>query len=493
VLWLGSATPAKQAQPCIQTHPGPVRAACRLRSVWTLEPGAIMASPTSTKDIAPGTDKVPASPGSSAPGARKRPDLQNLHPNLVLLTDEVKFHVLGDRARSQLAARPGYYSLLVSLSGMLVFAQDRGLESSGPRARVLMAGEVISSSTIVDVIGMISSHRWRGEFQVVTGSTHFQLMIDQGLLRYAASNRPEDDLALWFADLVSQDVARRVRKELLPGQRFEDAVVQRGLLTREQLQERAESLARKVFFDALTLSEGKYAFVVLPSDLDAPPPIDLQMRIQEMLLRGVERIDEVALFRRRIPHGQVRPYVREQPGVAVDDPNQRLILMQADGERTLDEIARLTGLVEYECLKATHDLIEAGHLELRIEELIDDYAVQALLMDFDAVLHNIVRFTGKVERLDALRDSLRQWLQSSGFMNYLGEGVVDSLHLDPSEVCDRMRMSRVEEPVATLKQALFDMVSFCSFVASTQMPHDMALQLSEYVQHALQAIADRWR
>lgn len=448
-----------------------------------------MASPTSTSERTSKAGKA----GSGPTTGRKRPDLQNLHPNLVLLTDEVKFHVLGDRARSQLAARPGYYSLLVSLSGMLVFAQDRGLESSGPRARVLMAGEIISSSTIVDVIGMISSHRWRGEFQIVTGSTHFQLMIDQGVLRYAASNRNEDDLSLWYSDLVPYDMVRRVRKELLPGQRLEQALVQRGLLTQEQLQERAESLARKVFIDALTSSEGKYAFVVLPSDLDAPPPFDLQLRIQEMLLRGVERIDEVALFRRRIPHGQVRPYVREQPGVAVDDPNQRLILMHADGECTLDEIARLTGLVEFECLKATHELLEARHLELRIEELIDDYAVQALVTDFDTVLRNIVRFVGRVDRLDALRESLRQWLQSSGFIHYLGEAVVDSLQLTSDEVCDRMRMSHVEEPVHTIKQALFDMVSFCSFVASTQMPHDMALQLSEYVQHALQAIADRWK
>ena len=286
---------------------------------------------------------APADNAKAASGT-KRPDLTNLHPNLVLVTNEQKFHVLGDRARSQLAARPGYYSLLVSLSGMLVFAKDRGLESSGPRARVLMAGEIISPSTVVDVIGMVASHRWRGEFQIVTGMTHFQLLIDQGTLLYAASNRPEDELHHWISDLVSKEELDEVRRKLLPGQRLEDKLVSRGLLTSAQLHERAERLAQKVFFDALTLADGKYAFMVLPEALNAPPPVSLRLQIQEMILLGVERIDESALFRQRIPHGQVRPRVIEQPGAVIDDANQRLVMMHANGEHTLEEIGNMLGV-----------------------------------------------------------------------------------------------------------------------------------------------------
>jgi hypothetical protein len=423
----------------------------------------------------------------------ERPDLQGLHPNLVLLTDELKFHVLGDRARSQLAARPGYYSLLVSLSGMLVFAQDRGLESTGPRARVLMAGEIISSSTVVDVIGMLASHRWRGELQIVTGTTLYQLMINQGILQYAASNRADDELVNWLADIVPLHHLQQVHDELLPGQRFEDAVLQRALLTEEQLLARAEGLSRKVFFDALTLADGKYAFVVLPESLDTAPPLSLQLRIQEMLLLGVERIDEFAYFRQRIPHGQVRPFIVEHAGVAIEDPHQRMILTHADGKRTLDEIARVAGLVEFECLKATHELMEAGHIELHIEEIIDDYAIHALLTDFDSVLRSIANFVLHVGRGDTLRDSLLQWLRSSGFGNYLGEGLARTLQLDAEEISEQLRLSRVDEPVQTLKQALFELVTFAMFVTSTLLPEKMALQLSDHVQQTLHAISDRWQ
>lgn len=447
--------------------------------------------PLSTEKTA--SPAVARSESSRVGNRPKRPDLSGIHPNLILLTDEVKFHVLGDRARSQLAARPGYYSLLVSLSGMLVFAQDRVIESTGPRARVLMAGEIISSSTVVDVIGMIASHRWRGEFQIVTGTTHYQLMINQGTLQYATSNRPEDKLNNWLAEGVPERLLKQVKGELLPGQRFEDVMVQRGVLTEEQLLKRAEDLSRKVFFDALTLSDGKYAFVVLPETLQAAPPMSLQLRITEMLLQGVERIDEFALFRKKIPHGYVRPVVIERPGVAVEEPNQRMILMHADGQRTLEEIARIAGLVEFECLKAAHELIEAGHLELRIEELIDDYAIRALLKDFDTVMLSISNFILHVGRGDVLRDNLLEWLESSGFGHYLGEGVAHTLQLDANEVCDRLQMSQVEQPVETLKLALFDLVTFAMFVASTLLPDKMGLRLSDHVQKSLSTIAERWQ
>jgi len=357
----------------------------------------------------------------------------------------------------------------------------------------LMAGEIISPSTIVDVIGMVASHRWRGEFQIVTGMTHYQLLIDQGTLLYAVSNRPEDELHHWVADLVPKEELDQVRDKLLPGQRLEDKLVSRGLLTSEQLHERAERLTRKVFFDAMTLADGKYAFMVLPEALNVPPPISLRLQIQEMILLGVERIDENNLFRQRIPHSQVRPRVIEQPGVAVEDSNQRLVMMHANGKHTLEEIARASGLMEFECLKATWELIEAGHLILEIEELIDVYAIQALLTEFNAVLQSISAAIVNIGRIDVLRESVRQWVESSGFTSYLGQSVAMTLKLDTDEICARLRTTHIENPIAALQQALFDLVTFAMFVTSTQLPQDQAVRLTEEVQKSLSVISERWR
>jgi hypothetical protein len=137
--------------------------------------------------------------------------------------------------------------------------------------------------------------------------------------------------------------------------------------------------------------------------------------------------------------------------------------------------------------------MEAGHIELHIEEIIDDYAIHALLTDFDSVLRSIANFVLHVGRGDTLRDGLLQWLRSSGFGNYLGEGLARTLQLDAEEISEQLRLSRVDEPVQTLKQALFELVTFAMFVTSTLLPEKMALQLSDHVQQTLHAISDRWQ
>ena len=61
-------------------------------------------------------------------------------------------------------------------------------------ARVAMAGELLSRNSALEVLNLVASANWRGELHILTEDAHRTLAIDQGALKYAHSDHPDDRL-----------------------------------------------------------------------------------------------------------------------------------------------------------------------------------------------------------------------------------------------------------------------------------------------------------
>jgi hypothetical protein len=277
-----------------------------------------------------------------------------------------------DAELSQLLARAGgRYHVVAGVSGFTLVTKHADTQADpATRPRVLMAGEIIASTTIIEVINIIATTGWRGELGIAGFSTpsapapYRALYFDQGALRHARSNLPEDRLGelLFSAGVLSRTQLDQLLAESSPERRIGQLVVERGYLRQEELFNFLVRQISQVFFSSLGQSEGTYCFVV--SDEIAATPSTAHLPIQNLLMEGVQRIDEIALFRKRIANDSLCPEAMPDAARKAQDPISQKVIEQANGKTSIKNIGKKLGLETYHVLRAVYYMLQQGAVTL---------------------------------------------------------------------------------------------------------------------------------
>ncbi len=138
------------------------------------------------------------------------------------------------------------------------------------------------------------------------------------------------------------------------------ALVERGLISAPELWKCLHEQVAVVFHAILLSREGVFALV----DEDAPDlGTSLSVNTQSLLMDGIRRIDEMSLFRVRIPGPDTSLRRREPKILTTLKPiEQQLLELVGDG-RSVSEIAQGAHLNEFEATKILYHLSEAGYVE----------------------------------------------------------------------------------------------------------------------------------
>ncbi|MBO6939089.1 MAG: DUF4388 domain-containing protein [Deltaproteobacteria bacterium] len=385
-------------------------------------------------------------------------------------------------ARLRLGRRAGDFELAAVLPG-LVFL----LEKEGPK--VAMAGEILTRMTIMEIGNMIASAAWRGELHVI-GEHHRAMRFDQGALRGARSNSPDDRLGevLFRAGVLSRAQVREIAEQVGPDSRFGELCVKGGYVDAGELYKYLQKQATDVFFNALIVDEGSYVFVMGDVETD-DEGTTVHLPVQSLLMEGVQRIDEMALFRDKIPHADLCPQKRpDAPDPKKLDTTATRVLELCDGRRTIDDIARETGYGEFATTKAVYHLIQQKQVDLRTPSNVDPDATRALVVQFNDVLQDIFMAVATYGGLDQTRMTLDAWIQGSGYGPYFGEGVDEFGAIDPERVVTALQDVESDHPLEALHQALHELAAFALFSATTALPRDQELTLARDVNTRLKAI-----
>lgn len=386
-----------------------------------------------------------------------------------------------DGARELLGAAPGRYHLVGEAGLFLLRRADL--------PKVQMAGEIVHRMTIMEVINVVATSQWRGELHVF-GSEHNRMLgFDQGALRYARSNFPDDRLGevLYRNGILTRVQVEELIEESGPRKRFGELCVERGLMTAQELYNQLQKQAEDIFYGALLISEGSFAFT-LPNEEEAPGTT-IHVPIQGLLMEGVQRIDEMQLFRDKIPSNDLVPMpVMDAPDPGKLDETALAVLALCTGDRTINEIARLTGLGDFQATKAVYHLIQSKQVELHRPRNVDPEATMALVSRFNEVLTDIFMAVATYGGLSQARETLDAWIQGSGYAPYFGEGVDEFGNIDAYRVAATMQGVDAEHPLEALHQALHELAAFALFSATTTLPRDQELALARDVNARLKAI-----
>lgn len=413
--------------------------------------------------------------------------------DLVIVEADGSVRVPGRGADRRLRDRAGRYRLVVDSTGLLVLRGEPTASvdrvDAAPAPRVLMAGEIVSRTSMLELMNVVASAGWRGEMHVFGPDAHRVLAVDQGALKYATSTHPDDRLGqvLYRNGILSKAQLDAILREVDPERRFGQLVVERGAITQDQLFAQLQKQVEQIFFGSLLIREGHYVFSQ-PDDAAQPPVHSVHLPVQALLMEGVQRIDEMALFREKIPHDELVPEIQPRTSATSLDQTAQTVLAWSDGQRTIEDIARETGLGQFLTVKSIYGLLSQGLVALRPKKTLDAVRVRKLVSQFNDILRDVFMAVATYGGMDQTRTTLEAWIVGSGYGSIFGEQIEEDGSIDAETVARALAQVKVDNPMEGLHQALHELSAFALFAATTSLPRDQELALSRDVNSRLKRI-----
>jgi hypothetical protein len=401
----------------------------------------------------------------------------------LVIREDGTFSAAAKGSNESLARYAGRYSLVEGPPGVLLLQR---LEATGEtRGRVLMMGEVVGKSTVIELISMIMSNGWRGELSVIDAVTSRRLMIDQGALKTAHSDVPSERLGEVMVSLgaITADQLARCVLSASRERRFGEIAIEQGFIDQKQLFDMLNAQAERIFQNALLATNGYYVFTLPTDDTDAPATT-LHLSLQAMLFESVQRIDEMAHFRERIPNGNLRPALTDGAARVTFGESLRPVAALADGQHSILEIGRELRLDEFEVTKKIMQLLQIGCVELKEQQVLVREAVERIVKQLNEMLREIrdtVERHGGSKGSKQVLSTLQEWVRDTEISQLFAGAIKLDGDVSTDIVQRQLANSKVQRPIEELHRAAHELVGFAMFCATPTLPREAERALSKWV------------
>jgi hypothetical protein len=277
-----------------------------------------------------------------------------------------------DGAMKHLAVNAGAWKLLSTPGELLLALRDRGdgvmtdLSALHPRSAVL-AGD-LSEMQPSDLLNFLHQGRRTGVLLTRTDGTERGIVLIDGNVAWACSTSPGERLGQLLARMGLADHERieaALRAQAASGEkkRLGQVLVERGVLGPDEVWRGLRHQVVEIFLGLLVARAGSFVFL-RGLDLEGLPT-QLALDTQGMLLDGLRRLDEMELYRTRVPTSDAVPRpTGKAVGAGELGPESQQAFSLANGTRSVAAIAIASALGEFEATKALFKLIEAGYLDV---------------------------------------------------------------------------------------------------------------------------------
>jgi hypothetical protein len=264
-----------------------------------------------------------------------------------------------EEVRRTLADRAGRFALLPSSPDLVVAHRVGDSGGPGTRPRVILAGD-LAGFPIADFVGFIHQSRLSGVLTVLSVGTERQVSFKDGEVRGTQSTAPGErigEVALRLGYLTEDQLGEAAAA----GRPMGKAMVDLGFVAANDLWKCFHEQVTAVFHAILLAREG--VFFMVDEDVGDRPGTPLAVSTQSLLMDGIRRIDEMSLFKARIPGPRAFLRRREPRRVVTLKPVEQALLDLVDGRRAVAQLAQAAHLSEFDATKILFHLAEAGYVE----------------------------------------------------------------------------------------------------------------------------------
>lgn len=266
---------------------------------------------------------------------------------------------LGDAVRRSLADRAGRFTLLPTAPDLLLARRQPPGGGAAARPRVTLAGD-LSAFPLADFIAFVHQSRISGLLTVACPSAERSIAFKDGEVRSAQSNVPGErigEVALKLGFVTDAQILEATQGSRPLGK----ALVDKGYISANDLWKCFHEQVTAVFHSILLSREG--LFWLLDEEVADRPGAPLAVSTQSLLMDGIRRIDELSLFKARIPGPGAYLRRREPKRVVTLKPVEQQLLALVDGQHTVAQVATAAHLNDFDATKILYHLAEAGYVE----------------------------------------------------------------------------------------------------------------------------------
>ncbi|MFO7576810.1 MAG: DUF4388 domain-containing protein [Pelovirga sp.] len=230
---------------------------------------------------------------------------------------------------------------------------------------VLLAG-VVEEGTIADLLSYFNMFRKTGVLTIVLQGGTKALYFQQGEVVYATSTFAAEDLGavLFSLGKIEKATLLRLRGQASQTTTLGKLLVEQGAVSPKDLWLAARSQVENILYNLFRADRGAFYFQLRP--IEQEQVLRLSMSTQNMIMEGLRRLDETALFMRKILSLDAYPVETGAEFSNLTEVEARLLSLAQFGQLSACDLFRRAGLREFDGIRTLYSLIEKG--VLRMEE-----------------------------------------------------------------------------------------------------------------------------
>lgn len=390
-------------------------------------------------------------------------------------------HPVGRAASQALRPRVGEWRIIPSPKELII---ARAMSSGD--AVLKLAGEIRTPGALCDIVALAAQSGWKGELVVLAEAGTRSFYFDGGTVIGASTNIPEERLGetlYRFGVITREQLDTIVKASADTGKRLGEAAIELGIVAAEKLFEMMARQVEEVFFAAVHVSEGSFYFFDRFDEKNILRRHN--MNASGLLMEAARRMDEMRFFREKIPNENYIPVA--VPGKKPPD-DLTDVFAHIDGTRSIADIGRATGQLEFEITRAVFQLVSSGCVYVNAPRPRGPEAIIETFNPALAIVHERCDAAGKGSEL---RDGLSRFATGGGIYDPLFMGAGPQPHdgtLKPNRIANNIAALAGEDPDAWLVGLMNDYVGFALFHAESLLPRDVQQKLLGDVMEILKPV-----
>lgn len=421
--------------------------------------------------------------------------------------------------QSPLSGRSGYYRLQNTSPDWALFLRSPSQGGTQEqRPRVVLAGDA-NAFPLQDLIAFLGQSRWSGVLRVSTPGVERSLLLKDGDVRSAASDSVADRIGEVMVRLgyVSRAQLEQVLNEAPPS-RLGKVMVERGFIKAHDLYKCLHEQISEIFHGMMLAKEGTFALVDQTVEEKALTH-NLSLSMQGLLMDSIRKIDELAQFRKKIPHGRVY-LLKKRASDGTLEPEEDAVLKLVDGKRTLLELGQTAKVSEFDATRITYRLIEGGFVQLAQQPLVEASPsappppsqvaaapapppggadAQRVVQIFNGIFREVRNEVAQRGNLDMFLVSANAALKGNGVsaspvltgLAFTNDGSIPETQVLTKYAALVSAGQMGSEPIMSLRQALSDVMFFLLFQAGELLESHADEDLARRVKDMLSALDAR--
>ncbi|MFA5072956.1 MAG: DUF4388 domain-containing protein [Nitrospirota bacterium] len=249
----------------------------------------------------------------------------------------------------------------------------------------LFPGEKIEGVTIPRLFQKLYSEKKTGVLAFERNQILKHIFFYAGYIVYATSNQKEDSLGkrLLKAGIITQQQADAISELYEKTHKAEGiSLVDLGFITPRELAIEVKNQVKQIIISLFNWQEGRYWFE--EGEQSPAYSIPLQISIGNLIIEGLQEI-EWKIVRKWIPPLQTVFRPTNDPSFLFQGaeltPDQQAVLLLIDGTNTIEKICSLSGIGDYNTLKALYvlralQMVEQGAIQTEEEKIFARDVVQ---------------------------------------------------------------------------------------------------------------------